>query len=170
MAKKPVISEKSKKARKTYYCVKGEYTFTLPVFELDEFGNEIVDANGNKKKMFLEENGVKKAVEIKHTFTRIPVKDEKTGKTNAMIFLAKYVLEADNPRYEEIEKILDAATRNPYSGVKTEDKYKSEDNPEAFAHEKQMNLYAGENKELKEHNEKLKAALIAAGVDPDTLE
>lgn len=170
MAKKTAVEEKAKKRTKVYVCTKGEYTFTLPVYELDGFGKEIVDEKGNKKKLYLEENGVKKAVETKYVFTRIPVKDEKTGKTNAMIFLAKFILEPENDRYDEIEKLLDNATRNAYSGVMTEDNYKSQSNPEAYASEKQMNLYAGENLELKAHNEKLREALRNAGVDPDTLE
>lgn len=158
--KKPVV----------YYCTKGQYTFTIPEYERDEFG-AVVKKDGVPKVLYVtDDNGNNRhSVHIHIQFERVPVKDPKTGKTNAMHFLGRLIVQPENERYDDIIAYLEKAKKNAYNGLKTEDEYKEMHNPDAYAFEKRMSMYETENTELKEYNEKLRKKLEEAGIklNPD---
>lgn len=154
------------KAQKTYYCTKGQYSFALHEYERDEYGKVIVNEQGKPKKLYATDNegNNKHAVYIHYKFDRVPIKDPKTGKTSAMEFLGRLIVDPSNERYDDIIAHLENARKNKYSGILTEDEYKNLHNPDAYAFEKKLAMYETENTELKDYNEKLRKKLEDAGI------
>jgi hypothetical protein len=147
-----------------FYCMRGQYTFSLPEYERDEVG-DIVLVNGKKKRLVnIDADGVKHAVEVSYKFERVPVRDPKTGKTSAIIHLGRFVVEENDPRREDLLAKLADARKTPINGILTEDEYKLQHNPEAFSFEKEKILLSGQLVELKDENEALRAKLAEAGI------
>lgn len=151
---------------RVFYCIKGEYSFTLPEYERDGFGQIIRNDAGQPKQLFeMDANGNNRVpVTRKFKFERVPVKDPKTGKTSALIFLGRFVVSADNDRYDDLIAHLEEARKNAYNGVCTEDEYKAQHNPEAHAAEKVAAAAMAENESLRRANESLAARLRDAGI------
>ena len=148
-----------------YYCVKGQYTFQLPEYERDAFG-EIIEENGKKKKLYTTDADGNNKIPVltKYQFERLPVRDLHSGKTSAIVFLGRFIVRKDDDRYDDLIKAIEAARKNAMNGVKTEEEYKSEHNPEAFAFEKEKVALSGENSELRDENAELRKKLEAAGI------
>ena len=128
------LNQPEQKKPVQFFCYQNEYTFPLDKFEmengafkLDEKGKRIPtmleDANGNNKRHTHES----------FSFSRAPVKDPITGKTDPMKPLCTFVCEPDDPRFEEKVAYLTKQSKNAISKVCTEEKYRKERNPEAFS-------------------------------------
>lgn len=156
----------------TYYCIKGEYTFSIPEYEKDEFGEIVKNEQGKPKILYATDvDGNNRHPIHRHLkFERVPIKDSKSGKTNAMVFVGRFIVAPEYDRYDDVVTYLESARRNSLSGILTEDQYKKQHNPDAYEFEKKVLLYATENEELKAYNEKLRQRLIEAGVALDTEE
>jgi hypothetical protein len=140
----------------TFYCNRGEYRFSLPEYERDEFGNVIKNTAGvPKKKYQVDVDGNNKSqLFVNYKFDRIPVRDPASGRTSAMQFLGVFIIRQDNDRREELIAYLMEAKKNSFNGIMTEDEYKNTLNPKAFA----MEI---ENRELSTENDDLRKANIA---------
>lgn len=160
------------KKAKIYYCTKGQYSFTIPEYERDEFGEVVKNEKGKPKVLYAtDDNGNNKhVVHIHIVFDRVPVKDAKTGKTNAMVFLGRLIVNPSNERYEDIIEYIEKAKLNTLSGLVTEDEYKELHNPDAYAFEKKLFMYESENTELKEYNANLRQKLESLGVSLDKID
>lgn len=160
------------KKPKIYYCTKGQYSFTIPEYERDQYGEVVKNDKGMPKFLYAtDDNGNNKhIVNIHIAFDRVPVKDPKTGKTNAMVFLGRLIVEPDNERYDDIISYIEKAKRNPLSGLVSEEEYKEMHNPDAYAFEKKLSMYESENTELKDYNAKLRQKLESLGVTIDNVD
>ena len=174
MAKEKVKKVEAKiiEKPKIYYCTKGQYTFSIPEYERDEFGEVIKNEYGKPKILFATDidGNNQHAVFIHLSFERVPVKDPKTGKTNAMIFLGRFIINPGHERYTDIIAYIERAKKNPLAGILSEDEYKEMHNPDAFAFEKKLSIYESENTELKKYNAELKQKLENLGVNIDNIE
>jgi hypothetical protein len=152
-----------------FYCTKGQYTFAMPVYERDGFG-EIITQNGRPKKLIETDSdgNNRHGVFESFKFDRLPIKDPKTGKTSAMVFIGVFAISPEFPnrwsRKEELVDYLALAAKNVHTGIMTEDQYKKFHNPEAYTVMKEKEDLAIYNAKLAEENFKLKAKLSAAGV------
>jgi signal peptidase I len=148
-----------------FYCDRGQYTFSLPEFERDEFGNIITDEKGKKKHLVtVDADGGKHKAYKDYKFDRVPVKDPKSGKTSAIIHLGRFVVTPDDENRDELLAAMVRAMKNPINGVMTEDQYKAQHNPEAFGFEKEKLALANEVTAVKDENAALRAKLAEAGI------
>jgi hypothetical protein len=148
-----------------YYCNRGQYTFSIPEYEVDEFGNVVTDEKGKKKKLVtVDADGGKHAAQKDYKFERVPVRDPKSGKTSAVIHLGRFVITEDDPMHDELIAACERARKNPITGVVTEDEYKLQHNPEAFGFEKEKLALSNELSATKDENEALRKRLAEAGI------
>lgn len=120
-----------------YYCTRGQNSFDLPKYELDEFGKPITDADGNKKQLFTTDalGNNKTAMNDRFRFERLPIIDGKTGKVDPTKNIGQFIIQPDHPRREELISKLEQSRKNVYNGILTEDEYKKQFNAEAFKFE-----------------------------------
>ena len=155
----------SEKGNVIFYCDRGQYTFSLPEFERDEFGEFITDEKGRRKQLItIDADGGKHKAYKDYKFDRVPVKDPKTGKTSAIVHLGRFVVTSNDENRAELLAAMDRAIKNPINGVMTEDDYKKNHNPEAFGFEKEKLALANEVASVKDENAALRAKLAEAGI------
>jgi hypothetical protein len=148
----------------TFYCTRGELSFALPQYERDGYG-EIIKENGRSKRLIVKDNDGNNGHQVFESFKfdRLPIKDPKSGKTSAMIFTGIFVISPEYvlrwARKEELVEYLTLLSKNKHSFILTEDEYKLQRNPDAFAAEKEVMTLKLSNEELKRRNEKLEATL-----------
>ena len=165
-----MTKEKEDKKPVVFYCNRGQYTFSLPEYERDEFGKLIVE-NGKKKKLFVTDadGNNRHVVQVSFQFERVPVKDKKTGKTSAMIHLGRFICDPANERYEDLVRYLADAKKNGLSGLMSEDEYKKDYNAEAYAFEKQVATLNSDMDELRKRNEAMEEVLKQKGFNVDKI-
>jgi hypothetical protein len=141
----------------------------MPVYERDGFG-EIITQNGRPKKLIETDSdgNNRHGVFESFKFDRLPIKDPKTGKTSAMVFIGVFAISPEMParwsRRQELIDYLTLAAKNVHTGIMSEDQYKKFHNPEAYVVMKEKESLVIDNEKLAVENEKLKAKLSAAGV------
>jgi hypothetical protein len=168
--KKPVMKAKQLKEKVKqvviYYCTKGQYSFDLHKHEKDAFDKIVKDENGKPKKLFIADTdgNNKREVMEDFKFERLPVKNPKTGKTDATMNIGRFIINPDHPRYQELIDRLEISRKNKYNGILTEDEYKIFVNPIAFQQETEKNALKDQNDDLQSENERLKTLLAEKGV------
>ena len=162
----PVVKVKKPVA---YYCRKGEYTFQLPVYELDD-GGKVKRVNGRPKKVrTTDPEGNNARFEYQtFKFDRLPIKDRDTGKTSARHFVGQFIISESFPdrweRKDELIEYLNTQLKNAHAHLQTADEYQKSLNPEAFQSGKQVDELKLTVEELQQNNEALKAKLKASGI------
>lgn len=159
--------EKSSLKAVIYYCIKGLYSFVIPEYERDASGEVVIGENGKPKKLFeTDANGNNKhEVSIIHKFERFPVIDPKTGKTDALSRIGRFIVEVANPRRDDIIAVIENGRKNKINGILTEDEYKKHSNVEAYRQEQEKKSLVDENTALADENALLREKLAKAGVE-----
>ena len=161
----------AKKAEKIksviYYCIKGLYSFVIPEYERDATGEIVIGSNGKPKVLFVTDaNGNNRhQVDVLFKFERFPIKDEKTGKTDMLQRVGRFIIEPENPRRDDIINAIEEGRKNKLNGILTEDEYKRHSNAEAFRQEQEKNLLKDKNVELQDENAMLREKLAKAGIE-----
>lgn len=150
-----------------YYCIKGLYSFVIPEYERDASGEIVIGGNG-KPKVLIESdaNGNNRhEITINHKFERFPIKDPKTGKTDMLQRVGRFIVEVDNPRRDDIIATIENGRKNKINGIMTEDEYKKHSNAEAFRQEQEKNALKDDNAALADENATLREKLAKAGIE-----
>jgi hypothetical protein len=152
-----------------FYCMRGEYVFTLPVYEHDD-GGDIVMVKGRPKKVVTTDaDGNNPHGEYEQfKFDRLPIKDRATGKTSALVRVGVFLISPEFPnrweRKDELRDYLNNARKNKHSYILTEDEYKLQQNPEFFHSEKEVVELQNANDALQRRNDELMEKLEAQGI------
>ena len=151
---------------KTFYCMRGEYTFVISELETDAFGDIEKNAAGKPKHKFTQDADGNNKVAVTRTikFERMPIKDPKTGKTSAIHHVGRLIVQGNDARRDDILAVIAQAMKNRYNEILTEDEYKQQHNPEAYGFEKEKLALKTDNEALKKRNEMLEKTLREKGV------
>lgn len=163
---KSVETKKEERKTKVYYCNKGQYSFQIPEYETDEFG-EVIVKNGVKKQLITTDangnNPVRVTKEVK--FERFPVIDPKTNKTDATKNVGRLVIKGDDPYYDEKVAGAEQGCDTPICGVVTEDTYRKTTNHASYIAEEKAKSLEASNKEKDKEIDELKSMLKKQGVE-----
>jgi hypothetical protein len=148
-----------------FYCTRGCPAFMIPDYERDAFDKIVRDEKGTPKKLFITDNdgNNRKVVEISHHFERVPYRDQKTGKTDAMKFIGRYIVHADDERRDDILAKIRQMSKNPSSGIVSEGAFKESENASAYKMEKQIATLESENTRIATENKALSEKLKSMG-------
>jgi len=162
----PGLPVEAPKTTVMYYCTKGCFSFDIPAFELDEFDKPILNAEGiPKKAFFTDEKGNKTPIMDDYKFDRLPIKNEKTGKTDPTMNIGRFIIDPEHPRAGDLVERLEDARKHKMNGILTEEEFKKYTNPLAFQHETEKNALKNEKDALQSENERLKKMLGEQGVE-----
>lgn len=144
-----------------YYCTKGQYSFKLPKYEIDPFGKVVRNGEGKPKQEYqTDADGNNKVPLFDHfKFSRVPIPNETTGKTDPTFNVGRFVIDPGNPRFQELVDRIEYGRANKYNGILTEAEFRMWRNPKAAKAEDEKNALLTENQNLNEEIERLKSEL-----------
>lgn len=169
------INGATKKFPMIYYCVNRiEFAFDLHELELDEAGKPIINPDTGKYRhsyIVNDESGKKSPIFKSYKFDRLPVLDPKTGKPDPTAFACSFVIQADDPRRDDLYAKIEQMRRNSLNMIITETQWQQHVNSAAYLLQKKVekleNDYDDEKKlnaSLYEKNKALEDKLRKMGV------